>query len=162
MIIVKVFMRVKNGAGRTHVVADVQRLGHPVVRDRRPGAVEDAVDVLGRVAALDVDVAGQSSLMARVSDQEDTLDGGRLGARDLRQGIIRCFGALGVALEDEALGGVLGERGADLAEDLGVVSIFIGFILRIIRCELVDVHPRCQICCSGRCPQGRRYHTIFS
>lgn len=107
----------------TYIVADVERLGHPVIRNRRPRAVQDALDVLGRVAALHVDVAGQPGLVARVSDEEDALDSIKLGASQLGQSVVGDGGALGVALEDEALGGVLGEGRADVVQQLAVVSI---------------------------------------
>lgn len=61
--------------------------------------------------------------MARVSDEEDALDGVKLGAGELGQGVVGDGGALGVALEDEALGWVLGERGADVVEEL-LLSVY--------------------------------------
>lgn len=122
----------KSRSKGTHVVADVERLGHPVVGNRRAVAVQQALDVLGRIAALHVDVAGQSRLVARVSDEEDALDSVKLGASKLRESVVGDGSALGVALEDEALGGVRGERGADVVEELAVSVHFLNKLIRLV------------------------------
>lgn len=96
--------------------AHIERLGDPGAGDAGAESAREAVDVARRRAAIVVDVAGQSRLVCRVADQEDALDGGELGACELRHGVDGRLGALRVALEDEALVGAGGEGAGDLVD----------------------------------------------
>ena len=88
------------------VSADIERLGDPVGWNTVGPKSLEAIDVLGRGAAVGVDVAGESGLVLRVADEEDAFDGGEGGASQLGEGVDGCGCALGVAFEDEALVGV--------------------------------------------------------
>lgn len=70
--------------------------------------------------------------MHRVADQKDALDGVEGGTSEFGEGVHGCSGALGVAFEDEAFGGVFGEGGLDFVDDLSgdFVSFFYVFPLR--------------------------------
>lgn len=57
----------------TYVVANVESLRDPVVRDAAK-SVRKTVDVLGGGTAVGVDVASKTSTVLRVADEEDTLD----------------------------------------------------------------------------------------
>lgn len=103
---------------RTYESANIHSLGNPVLGD---GAKEDgeAVDILGSRTAVDVDVAGQAGLVHGVADEEGALDGVEAGARQAAHGVDGGGGALGVALEDEALVRVGPQGGRDLVDDVG-------------------------------------------
>jgi hypothetical protein len=95
----------------------IQRLGHPLSRDSTEKS-RKAIDVLGRGAAVGIDVAGKATAVLWVADEEDALDGGHGGAGELGHGVYGCGGALRVALENEAHVGVGGERVGDLSDNL--------------------------------------------
>ena len=56
--------------------------------------------------------------MLGIADEEDAFHGCKSGAGDLRQGVDRCGGALGVAFKDEALRRALGKDAVDVVDDL--------------------------------------------
>ena len=58
----------------TYVVADVESLRDPVVRNAAK-SVRKAVDVLGGGTAVGVNVASKTGTVLRVANKEDTLDG---------------------------------------------------------------------------------------
>jgi hypothetical protein len=59
----------------TYKDADVKRLRDPVAWDIRASGGRKSVYVLGSGTAIVVNVALQASLVVRVTDQENTLDG---------------------------------------------------------------------------------------
>ena len=62
------------------VSTNIKRLGDPVGWDTVGSKGLEAIDVLGRGAAVGVDVAGQTGLVLWVADQEDAFDGCEGGA----------------------------------------------------------------------------------
>ena len=68
---------------------------------------------------------GRHTLMVRVSDQEDALDGSEACAGEAGQGSYGCGGALRVTLEDEAFLGGGGEGGGDVVDDLGGAVVLV-------------------------------------
>ena len=108
-------------AGRTtHRNAHIQRLGVPLLWDGRLGEkVEGATRVLCRGVAVLVDVAWQASFSSRIPNQKDTLDGVKGRTRGhVDHGVHRRCGTLRVALENDAMTGIVRHDTVDLADDL--------------------------------------------
>lgn len=102
----------------TYVVADVESLGNPVLRDAAKSG-RKAVDVLGGGTAVGVNVASKTGTVFRVANEEDTLDRVEARSSQLGQGVCGSSGTLRVALEEEALIGVGLQGGLDLADNVG-------------------------------------------
>lgn len=65
--------------------------------------MQNAVHVLGRVAAFHVNIACEARFVLCIANKEDSFDRIKVCARQVAKGIDDCGRPLGVALKDEAL-----------------------------------------------------------
>lgn len=100
------------------VVANVESLGYPVIGDATKSG-RKAVDVLGGGTAVGVNVAGKTSTVFRVANEEDTLDGVEARASQLRESVCSSCSTLRVTLKEEAFVGVSLQGRLDLADNVG-------------------------------------------
>lgn len=101
--------------GLTYGSADVERLGDPTVDDGT-ALEEDAVDVLGAVTTLVVNVTGEVGLATRATNEENSLDCSTFSGSKLGHGVNDERSTLGVTLQDEALGWGLVKSGSDVLD----------------------------------------------
>lgn len=102
------------------VLADILGSGDPTRRNAvRASVLRDAVDVQSGSATGAVDVASQTGLVQRVTDEPDTLDGSVGGTGQLGESVDGGGSTLRVSLEDEALVGACAEGGGDLVDNVG-------------------------------------------
>lgn len=81
----------------THQNADVQGLRDPVGRDARREPGRKTIDVSGRGTSIVINIAGQSSPVQWVADEEDALDSIKGSARESWHGVDGGCGSLRVA-----------------------------------------------------------------
>lgn len=101
----------------TYISANVQSLADPVGRNATKQDLE-TVDILGGRSAGGVNIASQTSLVFRVSDEEDTLDRIEGGTSKLRHGVNGSGSTLRISLEDIASIGVGFQSSVNLVDDL--------------------------------------------
>ena len=102
----------------TYKVANVQRLGHPVGRDTTSER-RNTVNVQSGGTAPGVDVAGETSLVLRVTNEEDALDSTELSAGESLKSVYSCSRTLRVTLEDEAMSGIGTQSRSDSVDNVG-------------------------------------------
>lgn len=102
----------------TYIGAHIQGLGYPIGRDTVPASGFDTVVIQGRGATVGVNIACESGRVVRVSNEEDSLDGGEGCTGELGQCCNSGCGSLAVALEDKAGVGAGLEGVLDLSDDL--------------------------------------------
>ena len=132
-------------ANTVTVDAHIKSLRDPAVRNATTEPGRQTPDVARRSAAVVINIAGQTRLVKWVTDQEHALDSVEVSACELGHGVDGGRGALGVALEDEALVGGGAQGAGDLVDNVlgaeGGVLREIGRVDGVI--DLATAEGRC-------------------
>lgn len=138
---------------KTYNVADVERLGNPVLGNAFALFVKETCCILRLVAALHIDIASKTRLVPGVANEEDALDSIKAGAGELAQSIDNHGRSLRVSLEDDALRCVLAKDFANLVDQL---EPRISFEMLCSRTR-TDLHPLFLVRCSGPKTPDKRH-----
>lgn len=101
----------------TYVSADVQSLANPVGRNATDKDCE-TIDILGGSSTIGVDIASQTRLVVRVTNEENTLDCVERSTSELRHSVNGGCSTLRISLKDEAHVGVRLQTSVHLIDDL--------------------------------------------
>jgi hypothetical protein len=100
-----------------YISADIQSLANPVGRyaTKQDG---ETVDILGGSSAVGVDIASQTRLVVRVTNEEDTLDCVERSTSKLGHSVNGGCSTLRISFKDEAHVGICLQSSIHLVDDL--------------------------------------------